>query len=96
MAEKANIITLTDLEKAVKTAVQELQKQPARVAAFQSVRPTIMGKWIRDANVPEAEAQAAAAEITRRVSAEIPGLKLTPFSVSGPGGTTMGYVMSEE
>ena len=91
MAEHPHTITLSELEQAVSSAVHQVQQQKTLASAGR----LIMGRWIEKA-LPEAEAKKAAEEITRQVSAKIPGLKGTPFSISGHGGSTMGFVMREE
>lgn len=92
MSEQPHTITLAELEKAVSSAVHQVQQQKA-LAAFPG--RLIMGRWI-DKAISEAEAKQAAEEITRQVTAKVSGLKATPFSVSGHGGSTMGFVMREE
>ena len=54
-----------------------------------------MGRWIK---LPLADAQATAAanEITRQVVAKVPGLKAEPFSANFPGGATLGFILHEE
>ena len=97
MADKhPHTITLGEMEKAVTTAVHQLQQKQTRSAGELAKGRTIMGRWLRDLHVPQAEADAAAKEITRQVSASVAGLKADPFAVSGPGGTTMGFVLHEE
>jgi len=89
-------ITLSEVEKAVTAAVHQLHQKKTQSAGELATGRTILGRWIRDVNVPHAEADAAAREITRQVSASVAGFKGDPFSVSGPGGTTMGFVLQEE
>jgi hypothetical protein len=91
MAEHPHTITLTELEQAVAAAVKQVQQQKT----LASPGRLIMGRWI-DKAVAEAEAKHASEEITRQVTAKIPGLNATPFSISGHGGSTMGFVMREE
>jgi hypothetical protein len=88
-------ITLSELEKAVTAAVHQLQHQKAQGAQEIDTGRFIMGRWIRT-QIPQAEAHAAAQEITRQVSAQVAGLKAEPFSESFPGGSTMGFVLREE
>jgi hypothetical protein len=91
-------IALADMEKAVAAAVHQLQHQKAHSSTDLALAKSslIMGRWIRQANIPHAEADAAAREITAKVTSQVAGLKATPFSNSGPGGTTMGFVLQEE
>ena len=97
MADKhPHTITLSEMEKAVATAVHQLQHQKIHSGPALMKGRTIMGRWVRELHVPQADADAAAKEITRQVSAHVAGLKAEPFAQSGPGGTTMGFVLQEE
>jgi len=97
MADKhPHTITLGEMEKAVTAAVHQLQQKKTQSAGELAKGRTIMGRWLRDLHVPQAEADAAAKEITRQVGASVAGFKGDPFSSSGPGGTTMGFVLHEE
>jgi hypothetical protein len=89
-------ITLGEMEKAVTAAVHQLQQKKTHSAGELAKGRTIMGRWLRDVHVPQAEVDAAAKEIARQVSAHVAGFKADPFAVSGPGGTTMGFVLQEE
>jgi hypothetical protein len=93
--KRPQTITLSEVEKAVGTAVQQLQHQKAGGAPQITSSRLIMGRWIREA-IPQAEADAAAKEITRQVDAHVPGLNSQPFAAAGPGGTTMGFILLEE
>ena len=55
-----------------------------------------MGRCIRDVNVPQAEAEATAREITRQVDTHVRDLNAGPFAIAGHGGTTMGFILREE
>ncbi len=88
-------ISLSELEKAVTDAVHQLQHQKAQGAQEIANSRLIMGRWIRT-QIPQAEAHAAATEITKQVSAKVAGLKAEPFAVSFPGGSTMGFILREE
>jgi hypothetical protein len=96
-SKRAQTITLSEVEKAVATALQQLQhhQKTAHASQLASSR-LIMGKWIRDLNLPQAEADAAAKEITRQVDVHVGGLNAEPFAVAGHGGTTMGFMLREE
>lgn len=94
MAEHPHTISLSELEKAVTAAVQQLESQKVHATDIAKSR-LVMGRWIQ-VHIPEADAKAAAQEITRQVSAKVPGLKADPFSVSFPGGATMGFVLRGE
>jgi hypothetical protein len=95
MAEqRPHTITLSELEQAVSAAVHQIQHQKTQGPLADKGR-LIMGRWIEKA-IPEAEAKQAAQEITSQVSAKIAGLHGTPFSVSFPGGSTMGFILREE
>ncbi|HEY6392224.1 MAG TPA: hypothetical protein VIX89_13145 [Bryobacteraceae bacterium] len=89
-------ITLSEVEKAVAAAVHQLRQHKTQSGAELMKGRTIMGRWIREPNIPQAEADAAAKEITKQVSAHVAGFKGDPFSSTGPGGTTMGFVLQEE
>lgn len=89
-------IAVNELDKAVAAAVQQLQQQKTHAATELVRAPLIMGRWIREVQIAHPEAEAAAREITRQVSAKVAGLKAEPFAISGPGGTTMGFVLREE
>ena len=96
MAEHSpHTISLSELEKAVTAAVKQLEQQNAQGALEIGKSRLIMGRWIRS-QIPEAQATAAAQEITKQVSAKVPGLKGEPFAVSFPGGSTMGFILREE
>jgi hypothetical protein len=97
MAEHhAHSISLSDLEKAVTAAVKQLEQQKTLAAPEIGRGPFILGRWIQPP-ILEAQAKAAAEEITRQVSAKIAGLNAKPFFATHPGGgTTMGMVMHEE
>ncbi len=88
-------ISLSELEKAVTDAVHQLQHQKTHGAQEIATSRLIMGRWIR-IQLPQAEAHAAAAEITKQVSAKVTGLHGEPFANTFPGGTTMGFVIREE
>src|SRR5437899_9723703 len=97
MAEqRPHTVALHDLEAAVSAAVQQVQQHKAHGPALTELgkSPLIMGRWIKTA-IPEVEAKEAAAEITRQVGAKVPGVTGTPFSIHGPGGTTMGFIIRE-
>jgi len=97
MADKyPHTITLGEMEKAVTAAVHQLQQKKTHSAGELAQGRTIIGRWLREVHVPQAEADAAAKEITRQVCASLAGFKGEPFSSSGPGGTTMGFVLQEE
>lgn len=95
-AKRPQTITLSEVEKAVTAAVQQLQQQKSAHATQLVKSHLIMGRWIRDLHVPQAEAEATAREITRQVSTHVAGLEADPFAIGGPGGTTMGFVLREE
>ena len=96
MAEKQpHSISLSELEGAVTSAVQQLHQRRAQHAQDISRSPFIMGRWIQ-VQLPQVEADAAAQEITREVSAKVAELKAEPFAASFPGGSTMGFVLREE
>lgn len=94
MPDHPHSISLSELEKAVTSAVQQLEHQKAHGAQDIAKGRLIMGRWVH-IHIPDAEAKTAAQEITRQVTAKVPGLKGDPFSVSGPGGSTMGFVIRE-
>ncbi len=96
MAKRPQTISLNEVEQAVAAALQQIRQQKATHANELSRSQLIMGRWIRDLEVPQAEAEATAKEITRQVEAKVPGLNATPFAIGGRGGTTMGYVLREE
>ena len=89
-------IAVSEIDKAVAAAVQQLQHQQTHAATELARAPLIMGRWIREVQLARPEAEAAAKEITRQVGAKVAGLKAEPFTISGPGGTTMGFVLREE
>ena len=88
-------ISLGELEKAIKSAVQQLEHHKVHGATEIAKSNLIMGRWIK---LPLADAQATAAanEITRQVVAKVPGLKAEPFSANFPGGATLGFILHEE
>jgi hypothetical protein len=88
-------ITLSELEEAVSAAVHQVQRQKKVTLQADAKGHLLMGRWIKE-HLAEPEAKAAAEEITRQVSAKLPGLKGTPIATSGPGGSTMGFIMREE
>jgi hypothetical protein len=95
MAEhQHHTISLSELEKAVTAAVQQLEHQKAHGAQDIAKGRLIMGRWLHT-QIPEEQAKAAAHEITKQVSAKVAGLKAEPFSVNFPGGSTMGFVIRE-
>jgi hypothetical protein len=97
MAQKRpQTITLSEIEKAVTSAVQQVQHQKALTGEDLAKGSLIMGRWIRDLQVAQGEAEAAAKEITRQVGSQVAGLNASHFAVSGPGGTTMGFILNEE
>ena len=96
MAEQQpHTISLSELEKAVTAAVHQLQHQKAHGAQEIVNSRLIMGRWVQT-QIPQAEADGAAKEITRQVTAKVAGLKADPFAASSPGGSTMGFVLREE
>jgi hypothetical protein len=96
MPEHPHSISLSDLQSAVAAAVKQLEQQKTLVAPQIVKGPFILGRWI-EPHIPEAQAKAAAEEITKQVSAKMPQLKVKPFSSSFPGGgTTMGMIMHEQ
>lgn len=95
-SKRPQTITLSEVQKAVATALQQLQHQKTAHASHLATSRLIMGKWIREVNLPQAEADATAKEITRQVDAHVGGLNAEPFAVAGHGGTTMGFVLREE
>ena len=95
MAEhQPHTISLSELEKAVTAAVHQLQGQKTHGAQEIGKSRLIIGRWVQT-HIPQTEAHAAAQEITRQVSAKVPGLHGDPFAVSFPGGSTMGFVLRE-
>jgi len=88
-------ISLSELEKAVTGAVHQLQQQKTGGAQEIAKSRLIIGRWIKG-QISEADAHAAAREITRQVTAKVGGLKAEPFSTNFPGGSTMGFVLQEE
>ncbi len=96
MAENhPHTISLSELEKAVTAAVHQLQQRKTLGAEEIGKGRLIMGRWVQT-HIPQAEAHAAAQEITKQVAAKITGLKAEPFATSFPGGSTMGFVLREE
>jgi hypothetical protein len=96
MAEQhPHTISLNELEKAVTAAVHQLQHQKTHGAQEIGKGRLIIGRWIQT-QIPQAEAHAAAQEITRQVTAKVAGLKAEPVAASFPGGSTMGFVLREE
>jgi hypothetical protein len=96
MAEhQAKKITLGELEAAVSAAVDQVQRQKNLKLQADAKGHLLMGRWIKE-NLAEPEAKAAAEEITRQVSAKLPGVKGTAIAITGPGGSTMGFIMREE
>ena len=95
-AKRPQTITLSEVDKAVKAAVQQIQHQKVSHATELATSSLIMGRWVRDLHIPEAQATATAKEITKQVSAHVAGLNAEPFAIGGPGGTTMGFIMREE
>jgi len=95
MADHPHTISLSELEKAVTAAVKQLEHQKAQGAQDLVKSRLIMGRWVQT-QIPEAQAKAAAQEITRQVSAKVAGLQGEPFHLSSPGGSTMGFVLREE
>ena len=91
----AHTISLSELETAVTAAVHQLQQH--RTAGAQEIGKGvfIMGRWVK-VQIPQADAHAAAQEITKQVSAKVAGLKAEPFAASFPGGSTMGFVLRED
>lgn len=96
MAEHPHTISISELDKAVVAAVHQLQHEKTHAATELSRSVLIMGRWLREVQIAQPEAEAAAKEITRQVSAKIAGFKADPFAISGHGGTTMGFVLREE
>jgi hypothetical protein len=95
MAGHPQSISVGQLQSAVAAAVKQIQQQKA-LTIPEIKGPFILGRWI-EPPISAEQANAAAREITKQVSAQIPGLQVKPFSASHPGGgTTMGMVMSEE
>jgi hypothetical protein len=70
MADKPHNISLAEVEDAVKNAVNQLQQHRAQLSA--PGRPTVMGKWLRDVELPTAEAEAAAEQITKASGPRFP------------------------
>jgi hypothetical protein len=76
--------------------VQQIQHQKTSHATELAKSSLIMGRWVRDLHIPQADAESTAREITKQVSTHVGGLNAEPFAIGGPGGTTMGFVMREE
>jgi len=95
-AKRPQTIMLSEVEKAVTTAVQQLQHQKTIHGAELAKTSLIMGRWVRDVHIPQSDAETAAKEITKQVSTHVAGINAEPFAVGGPGGTTMGFVLREE
>jgi hypothetical protein len=87
-------ISLSELEKAVTAAVHQLEQQKTHGAQEIGKSRLIIGRWVQT-HIPQAEAHAAAQEITKQVTAKVAGLKAEPFATSFPGGSTMGFVLRE-
>jgi hypothetical protein len=88
-------ISLNELEKAVTAAVHQLQQQKTKGAQELAHSRLIIGRWIQP-QIPHADAQAAAEEITKQVTTKVAGLNAEPVAASFPGGSTMGFVLREE
>lgn len=95
-AKRPRTITLSEVEKAVTAALQQIQHQKSSHVTELARSSLIRGRWIRDLHVPQSDAEATAREITKQVSTHVAGLDAEPFAIGGPGGTTMGFVMREE
>jgi hypothetical protein len=95
-AKRPRTITLSEVEKAVTAALQQIQRQQTAPGEKLAKTSLIMGRWERDRQIPQSEADVAAREITKQVSTHVAGLNADPFAVVGPGGTTMGFVLREE
>ncbi len=93
--QRPHTITLHDLEAAVTAAVHQVQQHKAHTLSELAKSPLIMGRWI-EKPIPEAEAKEAAAEIARQVGTKVAGITGSPFSIHGPGGTTLGFILREE
>ncbi len=88
-------ISLNELEEAVTAAVHQLQQRKTHGAQEIAQGRLIIGRWIQH-HIPQAEAHAAAEEITKQVTAKVAGFKADPVAASFPGGSTMGFVLREE
>ena len=95
MAEQPHTISLNELEKAVTAAVHQLQQQKTHGAQEIAKSRLIIGRWIQP-QIPHADAEAAAQEITKQVTAKVAGIKADPVAANFPGGATMGFVLREE
>jgi hypothetical protein len=95
MAQHPHTISLSELEKAVTAAVHQLQQQKTQGAPEMAKSRFIIGRWI-EPQIPHADAEAAAREITKQVTANLAGLKAEPVAANFPGGSTMGFVLREE
>jgi len=85
-------ISLNELEKAVTAAVHQLQKQKTHSAQELVQSRLIIGRWIQP-QIPHADAEAAAREITKQVATKVPGFNVEPVAASFPGGVTLGFIL---
>ena len=96
MAEQhPHTISLSELEKAVTAAIHQIQQQKTPGAQELAQSRLIIGRWIQP-QIPHADAEAAAREITKQVTSKVAGLKAEPVAANFPGGSTMGFVLREE
>jgi len=96
----AHTLNISELEKAISSAVEHVKGQKAIGTAEFLRGPVIAGRYIRETAAlnPEAESglKQAADAITKEVNTQTPGLNAQSIVEKGPGHILMGFILNEE
>lgn len=97
--KRAHSLNISDLEKAISSAVEHVQGQKTAAVANFVRGPIIAGRYIREAaavQAGEGGLKQAAEAITKQVNAQSPGLNAQSIVETGPGHILLGFILREQ